>query len=350
MRNLIDIEDLKKDELNKIIDDALKIEKNPKRYSKRCKSKILATLFYEPSTRTQLSFQTAMLRLGGSVIGFDNPNSSSVAKGENLKDTIKIVSGYADLIAIRHPYEGAAKAASMFSRCSVINAGDGGHLHPTQTLVDLVTLKKEKKTLDNLKIGICGDLKYGRTVHSLVRAMLRYKNNSFIFISTSKLGMPKYIIDELDKLDIKYEIKTSLEESIKEIDVLYMTRIQRERFDSINEYEEQKDIYCLTKDKMKLAKKSLRVLHPLPRVDEIDMEVDNDERAVYFEQARLGVYARMSLIMNLLKLSESNKSQGDEKEGNCKNPKCITNVEGYLDKKFSIDNKDSKCIYCDWRE
>ena len=282
-KHLIDLNDFSISECDTIIALAEKILQNPQAYSKQLEGKILATLFYEPSTRTQMSFQAAMLRLGGQTIGFDNPMNSSVAKGENLCDTIQIISGYADMIVMRHPLEGSAKAAALCSPIPVINAGDGGHLHPTQTLTDLLTLHHEKGGLENLCVGLCGDLKNGRTVHSLVKYLCRYHSNHFVFISTPQLKMPAYVLDVLHASGCTYEEVFSLEEAMPKLDVLYMTRIQKERFSSEEEYREQCSHYILNKEKMQLAKSSLRVLHPLPRVDEISCEVDKDSRAVYFK-------------------------------------------------------------------
>ena len=353
-RNLIDLDNLTNDELMEIILLSDKIRKNPSEYANVCKGKILATLFYEPSTRTQMSFQTAMLRLGGQIIGFDNPQNSSVAKGESLKDTLRVVGGYADIIAIRHPNEGAAMAGALYSPSPVINAGDGGHLHPTQTLTDVVTLYNEKGRLDNLCIGLCGDLLNGRIVHSLIKTMSHFKNNKFVLISTRELGLPNYIKDILKSTDTNcsfIEIPT-LQEAIPMLDVLYMTRIQRERFSSEEEYQKQSGVYVLDTEKMKYAKKDLRVLHPLPRVDEITVDVDDDGRAVYFEQTVYGMYARMALIMTMLK--NSNKSvpktlKSTYKEC-CSNPKCITNKEKYLPKLFIEVGDMLVCKYCEHRK
>lgn len=300
-RHLIDPQDFKVEELEEILDLANKIIANPSKYQDLCKGKILATLFYEPSTRTRLSFEAAMLRLGGQVIGFSEPNSSSVSKGESLSDTIQIVSGYSDIIAIRHPKEGSAKEASIASGVPVINAGDGGHQHPTQTLTDLLTIKNLKGKLHGNTIVLCGDLKFGRTVHSLIKALSRYENNRFILISPKELKLPDYIKkDVLDKNNIEYIEIESLEEGIKNSDILYMTRIQKERFENQDEYERLKDVYILNEEKMKLAKMDTIVMHPLPRVNEIDVKVDEDNRACYFKQARFGMYVRMALIVKLL--------------------------------------------------
>lgn len=299
-RNLIDIKDVTKEELNEIFDLADKIISDPDKFSHICDGKILATLFYEPSTRTRLSFETAMLRLGGRVIGFSEPNSTSVSKGETIADTIRIISCYADVVAMRHPKEGAPKVASMYSKIPVINAGDGGHQHPTQTLADLLTIRSIKGSLSNLKIGCCGDLKFGRTVHSLIKAMSMYENNSFTLISPQELKVPDYIKREMGKNNIKYMETKKLEEVIGDLDILYMTRVQRERFFNEEEYIRLKDSYVLDKDKMENAGKNMIILHPLPRVNEIAYEVDDDPRACYFKQAKYGMYAREALIMKLL--------------------------------------------------
>ncbi len=346
VKHLIDFNDISVERWEKIHNLAVDIKNNPEKYAEKCKGKILATLFYEPSTRTMLSFQTAMLRLGGSVIGFDNPSNSSVSKGENLKDTIAIVSSYVDLLVMRHPLEGAAMAASMFSSKPVINAGDGGHLHPTQTLTDLTTIMLEKGKLTGLNIGFCGDLKNGRTVHSLLKAFLRYSGNKFYFISTKKLNIPDYLLEKLKETDNKFVFAETLEECIGDIDVLYMTRIQRERFDSEKEYLKQKGVFILDTDKMEKAKKDLIVLHPLPKVDEIDIEVDDDPRAKYFEQAENGVYVRMALIMTLLnEKTEEIEYLVQQEKAECSNPKCITQSEKYL-KTVVDENMQDCCKYC----
>ncbi len=349
--NLIDLNDMPVSWWNQVIDLGAEISENPSDYSKKCDGKIMATLFYEPSTRTQMSFQAAMCRLGGKVIGFDNPSTSSVAKGENLKDTTKIVSSYSDIMVMRHPSEGSAKAAALTSDCPVINAGDGGHLHPTQTLTDLLTLKKEKGTLENLTIGICGDLKNGRTVHSLCKALSCYKNNKFIFVSTKELSLPFYIKDILNANNCAFFEVTTLEECMDKFDVLYMTRIQKERFASEEEYFEQKNVYILDKTKLRKAKKDLIIMHPLPRVDEITTEVDEDSRAKYFLQAKYGMYVRMALILTILENENSTSLfKGSIHNGMCcTNKNCITQKEGYLPKSF-IGNGDTLiCEYCDER-
>ncbi len=327
------------------------IRSNPALYANSCRGKIMGTLFYEPSTRTQMSFQTAMLRLGGTIIGFDNPQTSSVAKGENLKDTTKIVSGYSDVLVIRHPVVGAAKAAALTADCPVINAGDGGHLHPTQTLTDLLTLKCEKGTLSGLTIGLCGDLLNGRTVHSLCKAMSCFPDNHFILISTKELAMPSYIKDIIRAHGGTFEETVSLEEAIPKLDMLYMTRIQKERFASEEEYLAQKDTYILTTKKMKLAKPDMIVLHPLPRVDEIEVAVDDDPRALYFKQAKYGMYVRMALILTMLQSTKKTELLSGQVHPGviCQNPKCITHAEPYLPKSFTGMGTTLTCEYCDER-
>lgn len=302
-KHLIDPMDFSKEELEEIFNLAHQIIANPKEYSNVCDGKILATLFYEPSTRTRFSFEAAMMRLGGKILGFSEPNSSSTAKGETLADTITMVSIYSDIIAMRHPKEGAAKLASMYSEVPVINAGDGGHQHPTQTLTDLLTIKSLKEGLNNHVIGICGDLKNGRTVHSLIKAMSRYEGTKFILISPKELSIPTYIREEiLLKNNVEFREVEKLEDVIDELDILYMTRIQKERFFNEEEYLRLKDSYILDVEKMNLAKDDMIVMHPLPRVNEIDIEVDKDKRASYFKQAEYGMYVRMALIAKLLEV------------------------------------------------
>lgn len=301
MKHLIDIEDLSTDEINHLIEIAQDIIKNKEKYSKKCDGKKIATLFYEPSTRTRLSFEAAMLELGGNILGFSTADSSSVAKGESVSDTAKVISGYADIIVMRHPKEGAPLVASMKSEVPVINAGDGGHNHPTQTLTDLLTIQCEKHRLSNLTIGICGDLKFGRTIHSLIAAMARYKNIKFVLISPKELGIPEYIRkDILEKNNIPYYETNDLEKYMTDLDILYMTRVQKERFFNEDDYIRLKDAYVLDKEKLKNAKEDLCIMHPLPRVNEISVEVDEDKRACYFKQAKYGKYIRMALILELL--------------------------------------------------
>ena len=304
MRHLISPLDFSVEELDKLLELANDIEKNPKKYSEACKGKKLATLFYEPSTRTRISFEAAMLNLGGNVLGFSEATSSSAAKGESVADTIRIISCYADIAAMRHPKEGAALVAANNSRIPVINAGDGGHQHPTQTLADLLTIKSLKGRLNNFTIGLCGDLKFGRTVHSLINSLIRYKNVKFILISPKELRVPDYIIDTLKENNVEYEEVEKLEDVMPQLDILYMTRVQRERFFNEDEYLRMKDFYILNKEKMALAKEDMYVLHPLPRVNEISVEVDDDPRAAYFKQVQYGVYVRMALILTLLGLNK----------------------------------------------
>ncbi len=303
MTSLIDILDFSVEELDELIKVAVDIIDNPVKYSEKCKGKKLATLFFEPSTRTRLSFEAAMLELGGSVLGFSEANSSSAAKGESVADTAKVISCYADIIAMRHPKEGAPFVASQNATIPVINAGDGGHNHPTQTLADLLTIFKEKGRFDNLTVGFCGDLKFGRTVHSLVNALSRYKNIKFVFISPEELKMPSYIKkDVLLKNGIEYKQTTSLEEAMPELDILYMTRVQKERFFNEEDYLRLKDSYILEPKKLKNAKSNLCIMHPLPRVNEISVAIDNDPRACYFKQVLYGKYMRMALILKLLEI------------------------------------------------
>ena len=302
MRHLMSPLDLSVDELNTLLDLASDIEKHPDKYAHVCDDKRLATLFYEPSTRTRLSFEAAMMNLGGKVLGFSSADSSSASKGESVADTIRVVSCYADICAMRHPKEGAPLVASMASSIPVINAGDGGHQHPTQTLTDLLTIRSLKGRLDNLTIGLCGDLKFGRTVHSLIEALvLRYSNVKFVLISPEELKLPSYIKnDVLDRQNIPYEEVVRLEDALPDLDILYMTRLQKERFFNEEDYVRMKDFYILDNKKMELAKDDMYILHPLPRVNEIATEVDNDPRAAYFKQVQYGVYIRMALILTLL--------------------------------------------------
>jgi aspartate carbamoyltransferase catalytic subunit len=348
-------------ELDKLFDLASDIEKNPAKYSKVCDSKILATCFYEPSTRTRLSFESAMTRLGGTAIGFSDAGSSSASKGESVADTIRVISSYADICAMRHHKEGAPMVAAANSRIPVINAGDGGHQHPTQTLTDLLTIRSLHGKLDHFTIGMCGDLKFGRTVHSLVNALSRYENVRFVFISPAELKMPDYLTHMLASMNIPYEEVTSLDDALPALDVLYMTRVQRERFASEEEYLRLKDVYILTPEKMLLAKENMLVLHPLPRVNEISVEVDKDPRAAYFKQAQYGVYVRMALIMTLLGLSDTGIELSDISEEAshpmelceqflCKNPRCITTIEQELPHIFYKSGEGSdtyRCKYCE---
>ncbi len=355
MRHLLDTTDLTLKEIDDMISLSMDIINNGEKYSESCKGKKLATLFFEPSTRTRLSFEAAMLELGGSVLGFSEANSSSAAKGETVGDTVRIVSGYADIIAMRHPLEGAAKVASTKALVPVINAGDGGHAHPTQTLTDLLTVFREKGRLDNMTVGVCGDLKFGRTVHSLIKAMSRYKNVRFVLISPKELNVPDYIItDVLEPSGCEYKAVTSIEEVMGELDILYMTRIQRERFYSQEEYLKYKDAFILNGEKLVNAKKDLTIMHPLPRVNEIAYEVDDDPRAKYFEQAHNGKYIRMALILTLLKWIDEEADHTDNlltvNGIQCSNPHCISNHENLPHiSKHTGANKAFRCIYCETR-
>ena len=303
MRHIIDLCDLTEKEFSDLYKLVSNIIDRPEGYVDACRGKVLGSLFYEPSTRTNLSFSTAMMRLGGSVVGFSDPNATSASKGETLKDTIYMVSSYADMIVMRNPREGAAKVASMYSSVPVINAGDGGHQHPTQTLTDLLTIRSLKGRLDNITIGLCGDLKFGRTVHSLIEALVRYNNVKFVLISPEELRIPSYIREDvLKKNNIEFLEVERLEDAIPELDILYMTRVQKERFLNEEDYVRMKDFYILDKQKLSLAKDDMYILHPLPRVNEIAVEVDNDPRAAYFKQAQYGVYVRMALILTLLEV------------------------------------------------
>ena len=356
MRSLIDIVDFSVEELQQLLETACDISENPGKYAEKCRGKKLATLFYEPSTRTRLSFEAAMYELGGNVLGFSSADSSSAAKGESMADTAKMLSCYADIMAIRHPKEGAPYVAATNASIPVINAGDGGHCHPTQTLADLLTIYRENGRLNNLTVGCCGDLKYGRTVHSLLAALGRYENIKVILISPEELKLPKYVKYEvLDKNGMEYVETTSLDEAIPQLDVLYMTRIQRERFDSFDEYERLKDSYILTAEKMSLAKETMQVLHPLPRVNEISVKVDSDPRAAYFRQALNGKYMRMALILKLLKEAEEGKQMQtvesvEDARLVCDNPRCISSTEQELPHRFKLVDAEHgiyRCIYCE---
>ena len=348
MRNLVNILDLTTEEIRDLVTCASDIMALPEAYSGVCRGKIMGALFFEPSTRTRLSFTSAMMSLGGSVLGFDQAGSSSVAKGETVSDTIRMVSAYSDIIVMRHPKEGAPIVASQVSDVPVINAGDGGHFHPTQTLTDLLTIHKKKGRFDSLTIGVCGDLKYGRTVHSLISAMSRYENIRFVLISPEELKLPDYVKDEyLFATGCEFAETESLESAIPSLDILYMTRIQKERFASAEEYERLKDSYILTADKLVMAKEDLSIMHPLPRVNEIDVSVDDDPRAHYFDQAMYGRYIRMALIMMLLKQKDvaEERVQGVERDDLiCENPHCITSTERGIRHLF---DEYGKCIYCD---
>ena len=354
MRSLISILDFSVDELSQLIATAEDIAANPEKYHEACRHKTLATLFFEPSTRTRLSFEAAMLELGGNVLGFSEAGSSSAAKGESVADTAKTVSNYANIIAMRHPKEGAPFVASRAATIPVINAGDGGHQHPTQTLADLLTIHREMGRMNDLVIGLCGDLKYGRTVHSLIEAMSRYENIRFVLISPQELMLPDYVrTNVLDKHNIPYTEVTSLEDAIPELDILYMTRIQRERFDDPEEYERLKDSYVLTAEKMAAAKADMAVLHPLPRVNEISVKVDDDPRAAYFRQTLNGKYMRMALILKLLEeakkdpVRESIDTDGWVYDKICTNPKCICQTEQELPMAAQLSEGIWRCVYCE---
>ncbi len=306
MRHLMSPMDLSIEELGDILDLANDIERNPDKYNSACAGKTLATLFYEASTRTRLSHEAAMLKLGGTILGFSNSDSSSASKGESVADTIRTVSSYAHIAAMRHPKEGAPMVAAQYSSIPIINAGDGGHEHPTQTLTDLLTIRTEKGRLENLTIGLCGDLKFGRTVHSLIHALVRYANIKFVLISPEELRLPSYMRkDVLDRHEVEYEEVERLEDALPNLDLLYMTRVQKERFFNEEDYVRMKDFYILDMPKMELAKDDMLVLHPLPRVNEIHVDVDNDPRAIYFKQVEYGVYVRMALILTLLNIKVS---------------------------------------------
>ena len=360
MRSLIDIHDFSVAELDELIATARDMIKNPDKYSEACRGKKLATLFFEPSTRTRLSFEAAMLELGGSVIGFSDAGSSSASKGESVADTAKVLSCYADIMAMRHPKEGAPYVAAQNATVPVINAGDGGHAHPTQTLADLLTIHREKGRLDHMTVGFCGDLKYGRTVHSLITALSRYVGIEIVLISPEELRLPNYVkFEVLKKYGMPYRETASLEEAMPQLDILYMTRIQRERFADPTEYERLKDSYILTPEKLETAKADLAILHPLPRVNEISIKVDDDPRACYFKQVENGKYMRMALILKLLaeaKHSKQHERPVDELLVNqitCKNPRCITSCEQELDHVFKWTEKENgicRCLYCESKE
>ena len=347
MRNLVNILDLTTEEIDELIKVASDILDNPELYTNSCRGKILGTLFFEPSTRTRLSFTSAMMGLGGNVLGFSQAASSSTAKGETVSDTIRMVSAYSDIIVMRHPKEGAPIVASEVATVPVINAGDGGHFHPTQTLTDLLTIKKKKGRFEDLTVGVCGDLKYGRTVHSLISALSRYSGVRFVLIAPEELKLPDYVKDEyLYGAGCEFVETDNLDKAIPSLDILYMTRIQAERFDSKEEYERLKDSYILTRDKLFMAKEDLSILHPLPRVNEIDVDVDDDPRADYFDQAMYGRYIRMALILMLLKTKgvSDNRICGKENPSLiCKNPHCISRSERGIKQLFD----DGRCIYCD---
>ena len=346
MRHIIDLSDLTEKEFSDLYKLTTNIIDRPEGYTDACRGKVLGSLFYEPSTRTNLSFSTAMMRLGGSVVGFSDPGSSSTAKGETLKDTIRMVSSYTDLIVMRNPREGAAAAASLYSPVPVINAGDGGHLHPTQTLTDMVTILRLRGSADHMKIGLCGDLKYGRTVHSLLHFLERYRDVQIYLIAPDALQLPDYMVQFVKARNMPFCEVKSVDEALPELDVLYMTRIQRERFTDAQEYENLEGNYQLTAEKLKRAKKDLLVLHPLPRVDEIAQDVDDDPRAVYFRQARFGMFGRMALLLTLSKLPfiHAERQPIGAQGVKCSNYKCITHTEPYLP---LAGRAGERCPYCD---
>ena len=348
MRHLIDFGDLSRQEWDDLYARADKIISAPEEYIDVCHGKVMASLFYEPSTRTNFSFQTAMLRLGGTVFGFADPKSSSAAKGESLRDTIRMVSGYSDVIVMRTPWEGSAKAASLYSDVPVINAGDGGHMHPTQTTADLTTITRLRGSVDGLSVGLCGDLKNGRTVHSLIKALAKFKGIRFFLIAPRELAIPDYLRQFMKNHNMPFVEVTGLEPVIPQLDVLYMTRIQRERFADPQEYERNKGIYVLTRSKLARARENLLVMHPLPRVDEIAVDVDDDPRAVYFQQARFGMYARMALLSDLAnqpRIAPDAVEIGTKPV--CHNPNCITQTELYLPPLVKKNGGVDCCAFCD---
>ncbi|MBO7282714.1 MAG: aspartate carbamoyltransferase [Alistipes sp.] len=351
MKHLIDPTDLTVNEIDEIIAIAEDIIANRAKYSEVCRGKKLATLFYEPSTRTRLSFTAAMMELGGNVLGFADAKSSSVSKGETVQDTVRVINCFADIIAMRHKVEGAPLAATDVSRTPIINAGDGSHSHPTQTMTDLLTIKRELGTLNNLTIGLVGDLKYGRTVHSLIKAMTRYENTKFVLISPPELALPDYIkCDVFDRLGVEYRESNDIESVIGDVDILYMTRVQQERFTDLEEYERVKDCFILDAEKMRGAKEHMAVLHPLPRVNEIAIDVDPDPRAAYFRQVENGKFVRMALILKLLEWQDdSNKSfdhGGKALSCACPNPLCISNLEP-VRPRFEECEGVTRCVYCE---
>ena len=346
-RGLIDILDLTAQEIDGLMETALDIIANPDRYCRACERKKLATLFFEPSTRTRLSFEAAMLELGGQVLSVTGAGTSSAAKGESVADTAHTVSCYADIIAMRHPREGAALVLAQNASIPVINAGDGGHCHPTQTLADLLTIRREKGRLENLTVGVCGDLKYGRTVHSLMSAMGRCKGVRFVMISPPQLRLPAYVLEGLAQKGIPHREEASLEAALPELDILYMTRIQRERFEDAALYERLKDSYCLTPEKLRAAKPDMCILHPLPRVNEISVAVDADPRACYFKQMLNGKYMRMALILRLLEDKSVPAPPPLYRHLRCANPRCITQTEQELEQAFCRAGDVYRCAYCE---
>lgn len=348
MRHLIDFGDVSRAEWDRLYHRAVEIMDRPGDFMDTCRGKVMSSLFYEPSTRTNFSFQAAMLRVGGTVFGFADPKSSSVAKGETLKDTITMVSGYADVVVMRNPREGAAKAASLYSWVPVVNAGDGGHMHPTQTTADLTTITRLRGGVDGLSVGLCGDLKNGRTVHSLIKAMAKFEGVKFFLIAPRELAVPEYMRAFMRENGMWFTEVTGLESVIPQLDVLYMTRIQRERFVDPLEYERNKGVYVLTRRKLERARKDLLVMHPLPRVDEISIDVDDDPRAVYFEQARYGMFARMALLTDLANQPRQKPEAVEIGHGPvCSNPNCITQTELYLPPLVKQNGGVDCCAFCD---
>lgn len=347
IRHLINIGDVSLDWWNSLYADCRDIMAHPADYTDACRGKVMASLFFEPSTRTCFSFQTAMMRLGGSVFGFSDPSATSASKGETLADTIRMVSSYGDTIVMRHPQEGAAMAASLYSEVPLINAGDGGHMHPTQTLTDLTTISALRGEIGNMTVGLCGDLKNGRTVHSLILALSKFPNINFCLISPRDLAMPNYMLAFMKKNGQKYIEVTSLEATLPQLDILYMTRIQRERFIDPLEYERLRGVYVLTRSKLERAKKELLIMHPLPRVDEIATDVDSDPRAVYFEQARFGMFIRMALLNQMCHKPRIHPPFYEEPSGHqCTNSSCITQTNPYLPA-LTKDDDGLCCAYCD---
>ncbi|HHT16778.1 MAG TPA: aspartate carbamoyltransferase [Papillibacter sp.] len=346
-RHLISIEDVSLplwEELYGLCEDIMAC---PKNYSLACSGKVLATLFFEPSTRTNFSFQAAMMRLGGSVFGFSEPSATSTAKGETFADTVRMMSSYSDAIVIRSPYEGAALAASLYSEVPIINAGDGGHLHPTQTLADITTIRRKRGAIEKLTVGLCGDLLYGRTIHSLVMALSKFPEIHFYLISPRELAIPDYMLAHLKRQNQRYIETTNLESVLPQLDILYMTRVQRERFEDPSKYDRMKNVYILNRRKLQAAKEDMLVMHPLPRLEEIARDVDDDPRAVYFEQARLGMFIRMALLHKMTHMPRiSAEPLRDNTEGVCVNERCISQKETYLPK---LENPDApgQCAYCD---
>ncbi len=347
IRHLISIEDVSVDWWNELYGVCRDIMARPGDYSLSCSGRVMASLFFEPSTRTNFSFQSAMMRLGGSVFGFSEPNATSTAKGESLSDTVRMMSAYADTIVIRSPREGAAMAASLYSEVPIINAGDGGHMHPTQTLADLTTIAEKRGGIGDLNIGICGDLLNGRTVHSLILALAKFPNVNFFLISPRELSVPDYMLAYLKSHNQKYIEITSLESTLPQLDILYMTRIQRERFNSPEDYDRLKNVYVLNRRKLQRAKKDCLVMHPLPRVDEIARDVDDDPRAVYFQQARYGMFIRMALLLQMSQAERiATPTLIDDDKMRCQNPNCITQTELYLPALHKPEDTES-CAFCD---